>query len=107
MNKIDFALSVVMLATAIVSPVLAFDPASVNGANYKKSVGSSSKEPNAVVLKLQIMLDRAHFSPGVIDGRIGDNTVHALREFEKQSGLASDGRLDQEEMHWAQVSRKY
>jgi lipoprotein-anchoring transpeptidase ErfK/SrfK len=95
MNKIDFALSVVMLATAIVSPVLAFDPASVNGANYKKSVGSSSKEPNAVVLKLQIMLDRAHFSPGVIDGRMGDNTVHALREFEKGSGLTSDGRLDQ------------
>jgi peptidoglycan hydrolase-like protein with peptidoglycan-binding domain len=40
------------------------------------------------------MLDRAHFSPGLIDGRIGDNTVHALREFEKQTGLLADGRLD-------------
>jgi lipoprotein-anchoring transpeptidase ErfK/SrfK len=95
MNKTRLALSLVILAQAV-SPVLAFDPASVNGANYEKSAGSSSKEPNAVVLKLQIMLDQAHFSPGVIDGLMGDNTVYALREFEKQSDLASDGRLDQE-----------
>src|SRR5215212_400806 len=102
MYKTRFPLSLVILALAV-SPVLAFDPASVNGANYEKSAGSSSKDPDAVVLKLQIMLDRAHFSPGVIDGRMGDNTVYALREFEKQSGLASDGRLDQEV--WNALSR--
>jgi len=102
MNKIRLALSLVILALAV-SPVLAFDPASVNGADYEKSAGSSSKEPDAVVLKLQIMLDQAHFSPGVIDGRMGDNTVYALREFEKQSGLASDGRLDQ--AHWNALTR--
>jgi lipoprotein-anchoring transpeptidase ErfK/SrfK len=95
MYKTRFPLSLAILALAV-SPVLAFDPASVNGANYEKSAGSSSKDPDAVVLKLQIMLDRAHFSPGVIDGRMGDNTVYALREFEKQSGLAADGCLDQE-----------
>jgi lipoprotein-anchoring transpeptidase ErfK/SrfK len=95
MNKTRLPLSLLILALAV-SPVLAFDPASVNGANYEMSAGSSSKEPDAAVLKLQIMLDQAHFSPGVIDGRMGDNTVYALREFEKQSGLASDGRLDQD-----------
>jgi hypothetical protein len=79
----------VILALAV-SPVLALDPASVNGANYEKSAGSASKEPNAVALKLQIMLDRAHFSPGVIDGRLGANTVHALLEFEKKSDLPSE-----------------
>lgn len=96
MNKTGLAVSIVMFSVAAACPVLAFDPASVNGADYEKFAWSSSKEPNSAVLKLQIMLDRAHFSPGVIDGRMGDNTVHALREFEKQSGLASDGRLDQE-----------
>ena len=101
MNKIRLALSLVILALAV-CPVLAFDPAWVNGADYEKSAGSSSKEPDAVVLKLQIMLDQAHFSPGVIDGRMGDNTVYALREFEKQSGLASDGRLDQKA--WNELS---
>jgi lipoprotein-anchoring transpeptidase ErfK/SrfK len=95
MNKTGLALSVVIFVALANAPVLAFDPALVNGANYE-SARSSSKEPDPVVLKLQIMLDRAHFSPGVIDGRMGDNTVYALREFEKQSGLASDGRLDQE-----------
>jgi lipoprotein-anchoring transpeptidase ErfK/SrfK len=102
MKKTQLALSLMVLALAV-SPVLAFDPASVNGADYEKSAGSSSKEPDAVVLKLQIMLDQANFSPGVIDGRIGDNTVYALREFEKQAGLASDGRLDQEV--WNVLSR--
>ena len=96
MNKTVAALSVVTFAAVAAPLALAFDPASVNGANYEKSAGSSSKEPDAIVLKLQIMLDQAHFSPGVIDGRMGDNTVYALREFEKRSGLASDGRLDQE-----------
>jgi lipoprotein-anchoring transpeptidase ErfK/SrfK len=102
MNKTRLALSLMVLALAT-SPVLALAPASVNGANYEKSAGSSSKEPDAIVVKLQIMLDQAHFSPGVIDGRMGDNTVYALREFEKQSGLASDGRLDQEV--WNALSR--
>jgi len=99
MNKTVVALGAVTLAAVMVPPVLAFDSAAVNGANFdEKSTanGSSSKEPDTVVLKLQIMLDRAHFSPGVIDGRMGDNTVYALREFEKRSGLAADGRLDQE-----------
>jgi peptidoglycan hydrolase-like protein with peptidoglycan-binding domain len=98
MNKTRLALSLMVLALAV-SPVLAFDPVSVNGADYEKSAGSSSKEPDAIVLKLQIMLDQAHFSPGVIDGRMGDNTVYALREFEKQSGLALDGRLDHDVWH--------
>src|SRR5215207_8814488 len=93
-TKTGLALIVLTLAV-VASPVLAFDPASVNGANYEKSAESSSNDSTAVVLKLQIMLDRAHFSPGVIDGRMGDNTVYALREFEKQSGLPSDGRLNQ------------
>jgi lipoprotein-anchoring transpeptidase ErfK/SrfK len=97
MNKTIVALCLTFAVVAA-PPALALDAASVNGANYDEQFtadGSSRKEPDAVVLKLQIMLDRAHFSPGVIDGRLGDNTVYALREFEKRSGFAPDGRLDQ------------
>ncbi|GAA4003527.1 L,D-transpeptidase [Sphingomonas humi] len=50
------------------------------------------------VLEAQILLDRQHHSPGVIDGRQGSNTRRAVRAFEAQQGLPVDGKLDPEVM---------
>ena len=41
------------------------------------------------MLKLQVLLDRAHFSPGEIDGEDGSNTRRALAGFQQQRGLPS------------------
>lgn len=48
------------------------------------------------IARAQILLDRANFSPGVIDGLGGDNTRQAIAAFEKAAGLPEDGVLDAE-----------
>ena len=47
-------------------------------------------------LALQVALDRAGFSPGVIDGTMGRQTREALRGFQEANGLNSTGELDAE-----------
>jgi lipoprotein-anchoring transpeptidase ErfK/SrfK len=45
-------------------------------------------------LSWQLALERAHFSPGVIDGKIGPKTQLATREFQRVRGLPQSGELD-------------
>ena len=46
------------------------------------------------VLAVQILLDRARFSPGVLDGHWGKNTTKALFWFQKSRDLPATGKLD-------------
>jgi len=46
------------------------------------------------VLRTQILLDRALFSPGIMDGRWGKNTAEALYWFQRREGLRATARLD-------------
>jgi lipoprotein-anchoring transpeptidase ErfK/SrfK len=47
------------------------------------------------VLRTQILLDRALFSPGIIDGHWGKNTEKALYWFQVREGLRTTARLDE------------
>ena len=49
---------------------------------------------NQNVLQAEVLLGRAGFSPGVIDGRDGDNFAKALHAFQQMNGLQV-GQLDQ------------
>ncbi len=51
-------------------------------------------EPNPAVVHLQVLLDRAGSSPGVIDGYFGDNLTKAIAGFEALQHLPVDGKLD-------------
>jgi lipoprotein-anchoring transpeptidase ErfK/SrfK len=47
------------------------------------------------LIRAEVLLDRRHFSPGVIDGRTGDNLRLALKAFQAAEGLPVNGKLDQ------------
>src|SRR5882757_4078662 len=62
-------------------------PDKINSANFTGKLPSEdSISPLAV--KVQVLLDRARFSPGEIDGRFGDNVEKALQAFAEANSLA-------------------
>lgn len=65
----------------------------VNSASPEKKVGEGV---SPVLVKAQVLLDRARFSPGVIDGRNGENLQNAIKAFEKVKDLNVDGKVDDE-----------
>ncbi|MES0136418.1 L,D-transpeptidase [Mesorhizobium sp. M0016] len=68
------------------------DLAAVNQAQFS---AGDPKGLDPAVLKAQIFLDRARFSPGLIDGRLGENFAKAVKAFQASNGLAPDGKLTQ------------
>ena len=68
------------------------DLASINNAEFRSKPPAEDRI-DPVVIKAQILLDRAQFSPGEIDGKLGENAQKALRAFAVAKGLTSDKAL--------------
>jgi lipoprotein-anchoring transpeptidase ErfK/SrfK len=57
------------------------------------SMPAKSDKPDPVIVMLQVLLDRAHVSPGVIDGRQGGNLTKAISALQSMHNLPANGRL--------------
>jgi lipoprotein-anchoring transpeptidase ErfK/SrfK len=63
-------------------------PDAVNSAEPSPKALSNEKA-TPFGIRLQVLLDRAHFSPGEIDGKFGENARKALRAYEESQQLPS------------------
>jgi lipoprotein-anchoring transpeptidase ErfK/SrfK len=65
---------------------------SANAGTYRLPVGRGHSGPS--VLHVQVLLNRAFFSAGMIDGRWGRNTQTAVQWFQTREGLPATGAVD-------------
>jgi lipoprotein-anchoring transpeptidase ErfK/SrfK len=85
-----------VLLWVLAGPALAagLDMAAINNAEFRAKPAEDKIE--AAVVKAQILLDRALFSPGEIDGKFAENTKKALRAFAEAKGLPFQNALTKE-----------
>ena len=84
----DVRLLLLLLCAA---PVLAQEaPAPLSPENVNAATGTGT----AALLRAQVLLERARFSPGEIDGGAGGNTARAIAAFQRHAGLEPSGELD-------------
>jgi lipoprotein-anchoring transpeptidase ErfK/SrfK len=64
------------------------------GAGETRTVGPGASGP--AVVRAQILLDRARFSPGEIDGKYGDDLAIAVKSYQSTHDLKVTGTVDAE-----------
>src|SRR5262245_20944025 len=98
-----FALTVIAMLLLISSPGVAAAKKSaahrqltmeaVNDAEWSRGASQSSR---ALLVKIQVLLDRAHASPGQIDATRGENIRKAIVAFREMRDLGAGERIDQQ-----------
>ena len=97
MSPRSYNVILAVVAVLAAGPALAAElsPNAINSAEpSKKSLSKDKATPAGV--RLQVLLDRAHFSPGEIDGKFGENARKALRAYAEARQLPSaDGPAEE------------
>jgi lipoprotein-anchoring transpeptidase ErfK/SrfK len=93
----------IIISTWLALPALGarLDATAINNAELgSRSPAQDKIDP--VTVKTQVLLDRALFSPGEIDGKLGENAQKALKAFAEAKNLTADKPLTPE--IWAMLS---
>ena len=96
MRCIHRPLALALLTTALASgPGLAAVTAEdIDTAGYDG--GALPDGQSGLTAKVQVLLDRAGISPGIVDGYKGGMSESAIRAFEAREGFEVDGAMDEE-----------
>lgn len=85
-------------------PQVPAPPAVAASSPAVQAINAATFDPNAtdpdahrnLLIRVQTLLDRAHVSPGVIDGRDGTNLTLAIKAFQASRGLSVDGEISKQ-----------
>jgi lipoprotein-anchoring transpeptidase ErfK/SrfK len=83
---------VALLLLAGAAEASSLTPSTINDAQWTEKDKSAL---GPVLIKAQVLLDRAHFSPGEIDGKLGDNFRKALSAYASAQGIKTSGDLNE------------
>jgi lipoprotein-anchoring transpeptidase ErfK/SrfK len=67
----------------------------IDKAEWSPKAARGEAARNALI-RAEVLLSRAHFSPGVIDGQDGGNLKNAVAAYERANSLPEDGKMDPE-----------
>jgi lipoprotein-anchoring transpeptidase ErfK/SrfK len=78
-----------LVIVAATTPHIRAAELSPNAVNSAEPSGKSlsADKPTPIGIRLQVLLDRAHYSPGEIDGKFGENAKKALRAYAEAQQL--------------------
>jgi lipoprotein-anchoring transpeptidase ErfK/SrfK len=88
-------ISMLALGTTAAYGSQRLDPQAVEKATFSKELAADD-HASPLLIKVEVLLDRAHFSPGEIDGRFGENVSKALAAYANMHGLPHRRRLTKE-----------
>lgn len=89
-----FLLAVGFTLVLGVSSVAALTADEVNKATMGRDLRKKTTKPNPSILKAQVLLSRRGISPGMIDGRDGENYRKAIAQFRRQEMLGEADAMD-------------